>query len=314
MKPKTKRLERIALCGKRVNLVRGSNGIRKCVVLFCGYYTDCDFCGERQTQKRKKIINRVIFSHHGKLFRTVIDQGEWKQVRHKLNYRQTEYIRVPQPDGKYLLITSDIVPAETGASVETSHVKAIEELTERSNLYAPGQRSTSRNWKFKNDKPEYSETIEIYELIPAFVPTKQFGEQVTIEVTDELFLHAATWTHGPVDFSNLQQYANHVANKAISMAIAKGIRWDVNLSRMVKSTVGKEELENWARAHVDQPNLVTEGDVDGVFDNTEYLLEINAIEPHDHVADYIKYTNEEKLRQELGDLYNYFYPESMVSQ
>lgn len=123
MKPKAKRLERIALCGKRVTLVRGQNGIRKCMVLLCGYYSDCDFCGQRETDKRKKIINRVIFSHHGKLFRAVINQEDWEQIRHKINYRNAEYIRIPQKGDQYLIITSEQIETSTHCSTEISHTR-----------------------------------------------------------------------------------------------------------------------------------------------------------------------------------------------
>lgn len=306
MNPKIKKVERIALCGKRVNLVRGKNGIRKCQILFCGYYNDCANCNERQVYRRKSAIERVIYSYHDDLFREIIERDEWENLRHKLNYYQSEYIRVPQENNKYLIISSENVD---GNFTAVSHTDVISELTSKDNLFAPGRRSTSRNWKLKQDKKEYSETIEIYELIPAFVPTKSFGELVTIEVTNQIFLHAATWKRGHVTFDNLQEYANHVANKAISLAVSMGIRWDMQMSRMAKVIVGKEELENWAICYVDEPNFTTQGDRSGVFDDEKYLLEINAIDPHDYVSDYIRSTKEDKLKEELGLAYDLFYPE-----
>lgn len=296
----------IAMCGKRIALRRGASGIRQCYVIYCGYYNDCSFCKSRQTYKRRMAVERVLSDHDGELFRAVISQDQWESVRQKLNYNNVDYQKIPQEDGTQLLVTSASVPCDDVNFVEMGKREILDELTKEENLYAPGRRSSSRAWKYSQSKQEYTETMDIYELIPAFAPSQKSDGPITLNITNDLFLHAATWTKGNVTFDNLQEYANHVANKVIALALERGFRWDMALSKLVKTTVGREELDGWTRASVNAPFLTVEGDPELFEKNKQYLLEINQVEPHDYISEFREYISKENDKKEYGDLYYLF--------
>lgn len=279
--------DRIRLCGKRTQLRLKANGIMAASVMYCNYYYECPTCSSREKRKRSKIISDMIEDNSfNKLFRAVVSNDDWEALTKQMRRKGIEYIRVPQDENFALVYATDIPYKNNNTFFESTHREAIDELTKPENLFCShGIRSTSKGWKLTTKGEQYSDSVEIHELVPAFVPTKKFGKSITLDVTNALYLHASTWKYGNVTLDNVQEYSNYRTNKAISLALAQGMEWDMSLTKIRTRTIGKEQAERWKIAHVSPPNLTVMGSGDNPFANDiEYLLQINEIDPEDHIA------------------------------
>lgn len=286
----------IDLCGKRLDIYVKEDGIMAVRIMYCNYYLDCPDCFGRQKDTRKGAIEKIFNHYHGKLFRAVISTEDWEAMAKQIRRKEIDYIRVPQK-GNYLVISSAQPYSNDNRFVEISSFDAVMELTTEENLFSSGMRSSSRNWPLTKHSEQYSQTIEVEILIPAFVPSKEFGGPITLDVTNALYLHASTWKKGKVTLENVQEYSNHRTNKVIALALAAGITWDMELSKFRTVTYGLEQIEKWSVATVNDPNLTVTGPTNPYLSNQEYLLQINAIEPEDYIGIFREYL-EGKLEEQ----------------
>ncbi len=299
----------IANCGTKPIFVRKKNGIAAAFPNYC-HQRGCERCDRYEASKRKKQIASVLETYHGPVFRAVVDESAWKNMGMRMSKQKIDYFSVSQGDGALLIIcAADPYKKKDFGFVEISKIAAVGELSTDRNLFPDGYRSSGGNWRFTEEKEEFTDEIYVYDFIPCFKPTPKLGK-ITTKFTSTIFAHANTWTKGVVSFDNgnVQEFMRYSMNKAIAMAEAEGARLDIECSRMQYKRVGKEEVDNWSVASTGQTELTIQGDK-GPFSGEAYLLQINAIEPYDYIGDYLKLTKETKLREELGDLYDYFYPD-----
>lgn len=304
----------IDLCGKRVGLVLRKDGFLEPQVLYCGYHNDCDFCHDVEGYNRKKVIREVFETHHGPLFRAVIEDDNWDAIRKQIRRKSLDYRKVPQAGGSSILFCSGNPYADRDLFVEVTKQQATDELSQPDNLFADGYRSSSANWNFTEKAKEYSEYIEIYDLQPAFVPKD--GGKITLELSQDVYTHANIWTGGDLVFDQefLQNFWNRRINKAIDLAMLEGLRWDKKASKLRKIKVGREQLADWDFGSVNKPELKTQQKGSRIRFNYKVMLEINEIEPHDHVSDYITYVEQQKQKEILGDAYDIFYPDEKAEK
>lgn len=309
---KSERDKRISSCGKKVELIVTETGQLGTRPIYCGIYygeAPCSKCLDYETYRRRKVVSNLVFSEKI-LYRAELNEKEWASVSRQLRRKGASGIRVPL-DGGMIVVYSTIDPYKKGSVFKiVSKLDALDELGADSNLYGDGKnRSTFGNWALKPKRVDSSKSVNIYILKPSFHPTKEMGGKITAEWASQLYsLHSTTWTKGEVGLHNVQEYFNHMINKAIEMAILKHARWDMDGSKLMKWTITEDQLQKFSIGIVDEPNLRVQGDEYSRINNREYMLQINAVDPTDYIAMYRKYSDEEKARKELGeDLYRVFY-------
>lgn len=308
MKPKE---ERIKECGMRPIFVRGKNGIVFALPNYC-HIRGCEKCDKYEAYSRKKQIQSALRNYDGPVFRAVVDDYAWKNMGKRLSEQNADYFSVIQDDGTRLVISSiDPYKRKDFGFVEISKLSAITELSQESNLFPElGNRSSGGNWRLTEEREQYSEEIYIYDFVPCFHSTEKL-DKVTPQFLRDIFVDANTWNRGVVTLENAQEFANYSMNKAINLAEERGAKLYLDGCRLQPKKIGKERVDNWSVASMSITNLEVQGD-GKIFTKTDYLLRLNVIEPHDYIGDYVNYLEDKKqdrLREELGDLYDYFYPE-----
>lgn len=304
--PKETRQERIEKCGKRealfINKVSGTLSVKK---LYCGIYygeEPCESCKGYELYLRKKIVEDLVIDSDF-LYRALVSKSKWNTVRSQLARKGCSGIRVPQ-SGDTILIYSTGSPYTDGRYFEKidKHV-ASNELSLEENLFCPhGNRSTFGTWSLSGDGDDDENSIEINVMMPAF------DRQVDKSWLEETFsLHATTWTGGKVTLDNIQEFYNFAINKGLEFAFLQGKNWDMGGTKMQKLIVTQKMIDGWSIGSVNKPELKVQGD--RARTNKQYLLEINEIEPTDHVAMYQEYLETDKKKADLGVAYDLLYNE-----
>lgn len=275
-------------CGLKDGLFLGRNGLLSVRKLMCGYYKECPKCKKVEYNKRKKIVESIFHSPMDNIYRATISENEWKNIGSQMSKKNIDYIKNPLPNGEFLVYSTDIPYKHKDAGfVKSTQVQALEELTREEILFPQNGkiRSSSRNWSLTKTTKLDCETIEIETVIPCFEPTPEYGKLITRKDMESLFLHASTWKRGEITMDNAQEYSDYRMNKAISLALARGMSWDYTRTRLVTTKCNVDDLKNWKVALVNSPAL--KDDPNSPFwHNVEYLLQINEIDPEDHVRQF----------------------------
>lgn len=317
------REEKIANCGKSSIFMRKKGGTIYAFPNYC-HIRGCERCDKYEAWKRRKLVAEALASHQGDVLRAVISVSDWKRIGQQLSENNIDYVSVQQDEDTRLLICSDNPYKRKDIGLQAvSKDSAIKELCLDENIFPEhGSRSTGGNWRLTEERETFSDEMYVVEFVPSWIASTQM--QAKYGLTDnsvpywfqnDIFANANTWTKGAVSFEagNVQEFMNYSMNKAISLAEMKGARIDFEGCRFQAKLVGKERIDQWAVAMLDNPNLQVQGD-DALFSGEEYLLIHNVIEPRDYIGEYREYLEQEniaRLKEELGDAYYIFYPEQL---
>lgn len=308
--------DKIKECGTRPIFIRGKNGIVFASPNYC-HVRGCDRCDKHEANLRAKQIQDVLMSYSGPVFRAVIDDALWRNMGNRLSEQNANYFSVMQDETSRLVVSSiDPYKRKDFGFVEISSIAAIQELTTNKNLFPEfGNRSSGGDWRLTEEREQFSEEIFIYDFVPCFHATEKL-DKITSKFLKDIFVDANTWNRGLVSLENAQEFANYSMNKAINLAEERGAKLHLDGCRLQPKKIGKERVENWSIANVSAANLEIQGD-GKTFTRKDYLLRLNVIEPHDYIGDYMAYLEEKKkdrLKEELGDLYDYFYPDHQYDE
>lgn len=317
------REEKIENCGKAPIFMRKKSGVIYAFPNYC-HLRGCERCDKYEAWKRRKIITEALSSHRGDVLRAVVSMDDWRKIGQLLSKNNIDYISVQQDENSRLLICAENPYKHKDIGLRTvSRQDAEQELCLDSNIFPEhGSRSTGGKWRVTEERETFSDQMYVVEFVPSWIASAQMKSKYNLENSsvpfwfqNEIFANANTWTKGEVSFAagNVQEFMNYSMNKAISIAEIKGAKIDFENCRFQPKLVGKERVDQWSIAMLDNPNLQIQGD-DALFSGEEYLLLHNVVEPRDYIGEYREYLEQEniaRLKEELGDAYYIFYPEQL---
>lgn len=318
----------IASCGTKKVTQKNNKLERSKRVMYCGYFWGdvfCEKCRQYETSKRASVIKENVEKSFC-VFKCVVenDATDWKRLYKSLNRKKVEYNAIPQKDGSVLVVSDGNPNHRDFMFEEISKNEAVRILTRESNLFPTDKdgntvsRRGSKGWRLTRPDTNNEDGIEIKHLYAVF-ESQSHTPLLHSSAIEQLSLFANTWDGGEVNEDNAQDFVTHGDSLYIEMHIAAGWVYNIDKSFIRTKFHSIEEIKQWkARHRVVSEDVIYGNDGNGIPYDTESFPGINSklysvlmgdIPLTDRLSELEHHKQEKSLREELGDLYDYFYPE-----